>query len=437
MFANRVVGAVAVVLAAFAVTATSAWAHSDLDQTRPAMDAVLETPPDAIELIFNIEVADRGMRLNVRDTEGNVVPVERPVRLDATTVRAAVQGPVPAGALRVRWSVIAADGHRVSGAYGFRVERGTPPAAVVEQAEATGGAAVPPPAEVPDVEPSEVAEIAATGLRAVGYAALLLLIGAVLIRLAVVPFTARVVADRDAVRGLEVTVRSVVAIALVALVVVSLAAIPAQARADALTVGEILAIRTGQVALLTAALGVAALVAFTVLARHARSRAALFVAAALVAALSVTPVLTGHSATASVPVAAVDWVHVLAAGAWGGGVLTLALFAARFLRRVAATDRPQVVGATIHAFTRVALVGLGLLVVSGAVTAVVMVGSPLNLLDSTWGLVLLAKIGTVILAVLLAGLARRGTSFEVGVRLEAGVILAAIVLTGVLTGLNP
>lgn len=421
------------------VSAPLAAAHSDLESTAPAMDEVLADPPSTIRLNFNIEVAERGLRVQVRDATGAVIATAAPVRLDATTVEAAITGPMPAGGQNVRWSVIAADGHRVSGRYGFTVERGTPPAS-----EEDVGVAAVEPADPPTVadstsfaEPSRTAEIGATVARSIGYIALLLLIGAVLVGALVAPALGRLDPERRIAAVVALSTRRVTVLALGLLLLASLLAIPLQARADALTIGEIMEIRAGRAAALTAFLTIAALVVFALYGRRRGARGVAVVFGVLVAALSVSPVLTGHSATASIPVALVDWVHVLAAGAWAGGVLTLALLAARLLRIEPADLRARAVTLIIHGFTRIALVGLALLVVSGAITTVVMVGSPLNLVDSTWGIVLIAKVATVAGAVLLAGLARRGTSFDVGVRLEAGVLLGAIVLTGVLTGLNP
>src|SRR5206468_1945519 len=93
---------------------------------------------------------------------------------------------------------------------------------------------------------------------------------------------------------------------------------------------------------------------------------------------------------------AVDTVHLLAAGAWLGGLAVLALAVMR-------GDR----AAATNVYARTAAIAFAVLVVSGALNAVLRVGSFGALTDDRYGPLVIAKASLALAIALVATLAQR------------------------------
>ena len=101
---------------------------------------------------------------------------------------------------------------------------------------------------------------------------------------------------------------------------------------------------------------------------------------------------------------AIDMVHLLGAGIWVGGLPPLALLLYGASQNAAAPD-PYAVR-TMQRFSRVALITVLILAGSGVASAWLLVGSVAGLVGTTHGLLLLAKIAVLVLALLLAAASR-------------------------------
>ena len=109
-----------------------------------------------------------------------------------------------------------------------------------------------------------------------------------------------------------------------------------------------------------------------------------------VAALLVSLVLAGHAQASdqSAWLLPVNISHVLAAGAWPGGLLPLGLLLARARRD--GTLRPAAATVT-RRFSRLSVVAVGVLAFSGVLSGVGMVGSFASLWSSAYGRLVLCK----------------------------------------------
>jgi copper transport protein len=94
----------------------------------------------------------------------------------------------------------------------------------------------------------------------------------------------------------------------------------------------------------------------------------------------------------------VQWVHVMAVSIWVGGLVWLLLG----LRREPLLDRRS----AVKRFSTTAGIALGVVVATGAVRAMVEVGSLHGLFSSSYGTALLVKVALVIVIVLLGALQR-------------------------------
>jgi putative copper resistance protein D len=102
----------------------------------------------------------------------------------------------------------------------------------------------------------------------------------------------------------------------------------------------------------------------------------------------------------------VDAVHLLAAGAWVGGLPPLALLLAAAARPEGADSRPYAAVA-IHRFSRLALAAVLALTVSGAVNTAMHVGTIAGLVGTRYGGLLLAKLALLVALLAIAAVNRR------------------------------
>ncbi|MFM0033961.1 copper resistance D family protein [Paraburkholderia strydomiana] len=113
---------------------------------------------------------------------------------------------------------------------------------------------------------------------------------------------------------------------------------------------------------------------------------------------------TGHPVDAgafSLPVWA-DWAHVIAISVWVGLVLVAASIVVPRIGKAPADEAPNSV-AFVQSLSNAATVALATLVVTGAYNGWRGVDNPVNLWTSTYGQVLLLKLGLVLIAAALGG----------------------------------
>ncbi|MBO0919689.1 copper resistance protein CopC [Cellulomonas sp. zg-ZUI222] len=152
----------ALVLAVLA--ASPAEAHNTLRSTDPADGSTVPAAPAQVTLTFDQPAMELGTQVVVTAPDGVVVS-DGPVRLvDSSVVQPLVET-LPAGAYTVDWRVTSADGHPLSGTFGFTATAASP---VLEPAPAdpapTEGAAdaTPTPEEPAADEPTDVFTATAT-----------------------------------------------------------------------------------------------------------------------------------------------------------------------------------------------------------------------------------------------------------------------------------
>lgn len=444
---SGVLGLAAALLGIFFAIGTfvgPAQAHAELLGASPEDGSVLDAPPEVVELLFNepVQLVEGAARLFPGDGT--------PVVLDARTVDTTVTVSLPAGlddgAYTLAYRVVSADGHPVGGAITFQVGEGA----------FAAPDATPAPADAVVTEAAVSLLTFAQYLGLLVFAGLLFFDGAVL-------RTGRRPAPRT---------RRILRIALAVAVTASALLLPtsgARVHGSELVAydpehGDLVVLplavwlpgvswQLAASALLVAVLGVTAL---AVASRSATWRARAAVACCTAGALA-TPLLVGHTQTVR-PVAAMlaaDLVHLVAGAFWVGGVIGLLSYL-RAARPVASGDRPRVAvedaAAVVATFSRYALVSVLLLAASGILMGVLIVGSWQALLVSTYGRLLLAKLGLVAVVVALAacnrlrflprisripGAAEQWLSLRRTLRWEAAVLVAVLAVTGFLTNTSP
>ena len=413
-------------------SAGPAAAHATLVSSDPAQGAVLEAPPERIRLTFSETVTAVPDGVQVFDADGGSVPSADAVR--GHTLDVTLDGDVGTGTFVVVWRVVSEDGHPVKGSLSFSI--GTPSAEVVRPQGSGAG--------------STEAPLALRVVRWLGYLGLLLAVGLVWFAVLVLPHD-----ELAGDAGGRVLRWASGAAALTA--VAWLAALPLTAVYQ--VGGSLGALGSASTwgALSSTEYGVAAtVVAGTALAVALASRAARGGAngpeAAVAGMLAAcAPALTGHTraATPEVLAVAADMVHLWAGSAWFGGLVALALVLPVL------AGREAVGGQVLARFSGIAAGLLVALVLTGSLLAWRIVGSWSVLLEATYGRVLLLKIGVALLVVLVAAwnryslvprlqgarkpVEREGAAGAVvrATRVEAGALVAVLLLTGVLVDRSP
>jgi copper transport protein len=407
---RRLVLIATIAAAVLSIIGGAAAAHANYVKSNPASDARLTRPPAEVRVTFSETPDPRGSDVAVLDVNGNRLD-RRDVTLvadEANTLRVSL-GAIGDGGYIVSWTTVSAvDGHETKGAFAFAVNAPLP------SFSNDFAPSAPPPT------PLEIAG------RALSYAGMALLTG-----LAFFTMFIRVPSDPAEARR----ERRLVLLGGVALVAGSALLIFDQA-----TIPQRLLLLLG----LRALAGVAALASLAVPARLLPADARREANAFLGLAAGLTATLVSHAAAlGDLRYVALDYLHVVAISIWLGGVVTFSYVAMPSARR----DDPRELGKTIWRFSLTALVAVAVIVTTGTLQALDRLVLVEDLVETPYGIALLAKIlllvgllglGALNLLVwgprLRRGLAA-GAQFSRGVISEtalfAGVLVAAAFLTSV------
>jgi copper transport protein len=399
--------------------AAPASAHAALVASDPANGTIVPDAPNKITLTFSESVQLIPGKIQVLAPDGSRADAGEP-QADAASVVVPLRTGGGRGTYLVSYRVVSADSHPVAGSLTFSV----------------GAASTPPTA-------SEGAESVDPVVRALipvgkylGYAGLVLLVGPVLVLALLWP-------HRLSRRGPARLVWTGAGLVLGSTVLALWLQAPYTTGSGLFEVSgadlrEVLGSTFGAVMLVR--LGVVAAATFLLrpLLRGdgGESKTDLALLGVLgVAALATWP-LTGHPAAS--PIAGVsvvvDAIHLAAMAVWLGGLVMLAGF---LLRR--ADERE--LGAILPIWSRWAATAVAALLLAGSVQALIEVASFTGLLDSTYGRLILVKVG---LAAVVIGCAaysrslvrRRVAESAAGPALLRRVVLAELAVTAAVLGVT-
>ena len=431
-----------------AVLAATALGHAKLLESKPKAGQVLERSPRTVLLVFDEAIDAEFVRLQVVDRSGRRVDRGGPYHPGGREERLAVRlEPGLEGAYAASYRVISEDGHPVVKRTPFRVrppmaereEEGAmaPPAgdgrggAAMQDGGRAGGQAMRDGggAEHAALETGAVTDAAFAVARGLGYLAIALAVGgAVFLFVVWLPALAHVAgggsAWLDASERFARIARGIVVGAVLLGLAATAAAIVFQAATatgtsfwTALDADAVDAVSdTRPVRAWLARLGVWLVLGITLLAvmRPQRlpglRRAALGAAGAApgaslsrpqvlllggaIVALALTAPLGGHSGTYSPSglLVVVDTLHVLAVSAWLGGLAMLLFALPIAVRALDRGERLPLVAAATGRFSRLAMSAVALLLLSGIVQSIALVGAFDALVETAYGRLVLAKI---------------------------------------------
>ena len=369
---RRVVWARAASAAAL-MTLAFAWSslgHALPQTSEPAAGSDVAVAPTQVVITFGEAPDPKLSRIDVLDVNGHSVAAGPAAAVPGNAAQLAVPlGPLPDGVYTVSWRTVSAvDGHLASGSFAFGV--GVNVAA--PGSTAGSGSEVSSP-----LSPAAVAG------RWLLYLGLIGMLGAC--------FVALVVA-----RAVSASTLPLAALCWLFAAVGTAVVIGAQVADAGVPLDEVLSTSLGgpllarSVPIIVAAGGILLLWR-----RPSRARIWLLVIALATAAAMLADVLNSHAAAQADPTIAIteQWLHILAAGTWMGGLVALLL-------AVRGTPRESS-GRTVRRFATAAGVGLAIVILTGILRAVTEVGSIDALLSTDFGHLIIAKSS---LLVALAGL---------------------------------
>ncbi|HEY8393815.1 MAG TPA: copper resistance protein CopC [Thermaerobacter sp.] len=118
-------------------------AHASLERSFPADGAVLEEPPDRVELVFSEPVEAAVSKVTLERAGGEPVELGE-LQSEGTTLRADVAGELEPGEYVLNYRVLSADGHPVEGKVSFQVAA-TGPGTPEDEQKATQPESTTPP----------------------------------------------------------------------------------------------------------------------------------------------------------------------------------------------------------------------------------------------------------------------------------------------------
>lgn len=402
--------------------------HTRLARSEPAAGSV-SASPSSLWLWFEGGIEAAFTRIGLRGSNGARFAVGAPAAgAEEGLLIAGVPLALPPDRYTVSWETVGRDGHPIRGEFTFTVAGAAPaaaaPPAVIDSSAFGAGAAGRTPARTPRpsgaphdmggaTEHHPVAYPPATRpVRWVHLAGLVASIGAAALLLVVVPPRGEGQAAREAFLG--DFGRRVRGIGLAGAALALAAACTWLWLESRMMHGS----RTVGIAELTRALGTAwgrgwiagtagaAAVFLALLVRGTgtpvRRATVPLAVAAVVAALG--PALTGHAAASIAlrPLAVLaDWLHVLGAGAWVGGLAAIALAGVPAVRMRPPDERAAAAAWLVTGFHRLAAPGLAIVAASGLISTWLRVGSWSALTTTGYGGVLLFKVFAAGLAALL------------------------------------
>ncbi|MFZ3569317.1 copper resistance protein CopC [Streptomyces sp. BH097] len=383
-----------------------ASAHAALTGSDPKQGAVVDSAPKKVSLTFSESVAISDGAVRVLDPAGKRVDDGKITHPGGTTYAVGLHSGLPDGTFTIAYQVVSADSHPVAGAYTFSVGAPSKTSAVVTDQNAGGGVV------------GGIYDVA----RYVSYAGFALLVGGAAF---VLGCWRRGAGSRP--------VQRVVVGAWIALTAATLAMLLMRGSYtgsgkvgdifDMALLGQVLQTKTG--AALTSRLlllAAAALFIAVLFGAYAKKNEepgegegdtaanerndltfGLSVGGGVVAAgLAATWAMAEHASTGlqaglAMPV---DVLHLLAVAAWLGGLTTLLVA----LYRV-----PTIEGSAVRRFSRVAFCSVLVLVATGLYQSWRQVGSWSALTGTTYGQLLMVKVGLVAVLVGVAWISRKWT----------------------------
>jgi copper transport protein len=413
-------GAVAALVLCLCESAT--FAHAKLLRTQPADKAALKQSPPKVELWFNEELQAQFNTITVTDQSGKRVDKNdlslgegnKKVEIDLENLAS--------GTYMVAWKVLSADQHTMKGQFTFTVEITGPPNAATSPAQVGQQ-----PSMSPQTTPSESMQesgvsFSLSAIRWLQYLASMTLFGGFLFQLLILGPSLRripgiaenekaVTLRRSTARFTQLCWLSVglLAVAIVASLIAQAATVLDISFAQALAPSRLyqVCMSTGFGGLwllefIMLVLVAAALFIFAI----SSQRWTLWFGALVIAIMFYALSSTGHAGAAAKEWRSAlvsDWLHLVTAGLWVGGLFHMALILPRAVSSLGSPQRLRLIKEVIPLFTRYAIPATILIALTGVYNSWIHLDSFAALWNTAYGTTILLKVAIFIPMIVLGG----------------------------------
>ncbi|EAF5666922.1 copper resistance CopC/CopD family protein [Listeria innocua] len=358
-------------------------AHAYLENSNPADQSHIKTAPEKVTLVFNEEIEADFPLIEVKDSSGKRVETGKTAvsKKNNHMVEASLPAELKADVYSVSWRVVSADGHAVSGIVSFKLGDTK---ATFQNTEV--------PSNAFDLQISSVQ-------KAILYIGFSLFIGMLVFGLGLYPrkeqLTAKITTRLTkiiwfalAFLGTALLMQLFVQTSITTGVSISESFQPDKLAAFLTT-------KTGYI-WLSELISWLVLVIFTVIMVRKNKQwswFALLTESALIGYLIFAKAQNGHAAASADKIVSItaDMLHMIAASVWVGGILVLLFVLPK-------TGKAREVWSR---FAIVAIIAVASILVSGLLMAVMNIGQMSNLFTTSYGKILLFKIGLFLLMALL------------------------------------
>ncbi|HEX8069292.1 MAG TPA: copper resistance protein CopC [Pyrinomonadaceae bacterium] len=417
----------------FFFCAPAAFAHAHLERSEPKANATLKQSPKTVELWFSEELEPSMNTVAVTDQTGR--------RVDKNNVTLAEGGKkleveledLASGTYTVDWKVLSTDQHPMKGKFAFTVALAGGSAATApttpagaQQAEQPKQTEQPTP---PQTSPAESTQESGSSwaqsvVRWPEYLAMMALLGGFAFRLLVLEPSLRQVHDLDVAERAAVLSSSarrfaqlawwsivLLALATLAALVLQTAAVLDAGVSSALSPSSLYRVITqtsyGGPWLLQVVTLVFLAILLLLVGERTDSRGLLWAGLVITAVMMLSPSLTGHARAAAKEyhfTVFSDWLHLVAAGFWLGGLFHLTLTMTRGVSRLKGRERLRVLERAIPLFTRLAVASIIVIALTGIYNSWIHVDRLSALWSTPYGVALSVKIIIFLIMVALGGL---------------------------------
>ncbi|MEP6819239.1 MAG: copper resistance protein CopC [bacterium] len=389
---------------ALALSPAVSFGHAKLLRSQPAANAKLTQAPKTVELWFSEELEPSFSTIIVHDQNGKHVDKNNVNIADGGKKLQIDLEDLASGTYTVEWKALSTDQHTMKGKFGFTLAREESAAstsfATPSGAEASTEKQRPEPATTVSTvsESQSGTDWTMSFVRWLEYLAMMTLFGGFAFRLLVLRPTLRKAPELDdeqTAAALFLSRRRFVSLSWFSITLLTLGTLAALVLQTAavldLSVGQAFSLspmsqvirRTsyGRPWLLQLATLVIVAVVIFLISRHNRQKQPaednsgvasrtllLWTGLGISALMFLSPSLTGHAAAAAKewPLAVFsDWLHLVAAGFWVGGLFHLVLAMMRVTSELDGRQRLSVLHNVIPIFTRLAVVSTMLIAITG------------------------------------------------------------------------
>ena len=368
--------------------AAPAGAHAILERTAPVAGSVVDQLPGEITLTFSEPVRIVADKIRVTAPDGTRADAGKPVVRDAELVIPLKAGG-PKGTYLVSYRLISADSHPVSGGYSFSYGQVS-----AVPGEGDNGA---------DVKTDALVKNAMSGARFIGFIGLILLVGPALVLFALWP---RRLSARDPGR-VALTGAGLLALGAVLELYLQIPYTAGTTLVDVSSTAarDVLGTPFGAAHLirLAVAVAVAVLLRPLIAGRAGKIDQTLLIILGVVG-LATWPI-SGHPSASPVPTLTVvaDAAHLAAMSVWIGGLVMLFAF---LLRRADTRE----LTAIVPVWSGWAMLAITVLVLAGTAQALVEIGTVDALTGTTYGRLVMIKVGLLAVVLGVAAYSRRITN---------------------------